>query len=71
MVASEIKVACPECGMINDYEIQKLELIDKDLHVTYFCACGCHFTDTYALVYLGGCTNNYSYDRDNLKAARQ
>lgn len=63
-------VTCPECGVVNDYVIQKVELIDTDLQVTYFCACGCRYTNTYALVYLGGYTNDYSYDRDNLKSNR-
>lgn len=67
MMTSENKVTCPECGAVNDYEIQEVKLVDKDLHVTYFCACGCHYTDTYALVFLGGKTEDYSYDRDGLK----
>lgn len=67
MMTSEHKVTCPECRVVNDYEIQKMELIDNDLHVTYMCACGCHFINTYTLVFLGGKTDDYSYDRDGLK----
>lgn len=63
-------VTCPECKVVNDYEIQKIELVDSDLQVSYFCACGCRYTNTYALVYLGGFTNDYCYDRDNLKSDR-
>ena len=37
MMTSEHKVTCPECRVVNDYEIQKMELIDNDLHVTYMC----------------------------------
>ena len=66
MVTSLHKVTCPLCGKVNDYEVAKMELIDVDLHVSYQCACGCVFTDEYALVYLGGHTAELSYDRDNL-----
>ena len=67
MLTSETKVTCPECGAVNDYEIQEVKLVDTDLRVTYFCACGCRYTNTYALVFLGGNTEDYSYDRDGLK----
>lgn len=67
MMARNLMVTCPECGVVNDYEIQKLELIEDELHVTYFCACGCRYTHVYALVYLGGKTDGYAFDRDNLK----
>ena len=67
MMASEHKVTCPECGVSNDYAIQEMELVDNDLRVTYMCACGCHYTNTYALVFIGGNTEQYSYDRDGLK----
>ena len=67
MLTSEHKVTCPECGVVNDYEIQKVELIGNDAEVTYFCTCGCRFVNTYTLVFLGGRTNDYSYDRDGLK----
>ena len=70
MVASHLTVTCPKCGADNRYEIEKLELVDTDLHATYTCACGCRFTDTYALVYLGGFTDSMQYDRDNLKSQR-
>ena len=70
MVTSRIEVTCPKCGASNCYEIEKLELVDTDLHATYACTCGCRFTDTYALVYLGGFTENMQYDRDNLMSQR-
>ena len=70
MVTKDLKVICPQCGVVNDYAIQKLELVDSDLEVTYFCACGCRYTDSFALVYLGGRTDSYLYDRDNLKSDR-
>ena len=63
-------VTCPECGVVNDYEIQKVELLESDAAITYYCACGCRYTNTYALVYLGGFTSDYYYDRDNLKSDR-
>ena len=66
MVASKHVVTCPECNAVNDYEIEKLELVDNDLQVVYFCTCGCRFTDTYTLVYLGGHTDLKIYDRDNV-----
>jgi hypothetical protein len=66
MVSSVHTVACPCCGVTNDYEIQRIELVDNDVQVSYICSCGCHYTNTYALVYMGGCTNDYHYDRDNL-----
>lgn len=67
MMTSEHKVTCPECRVVNDYEIQKVELVDNDVEVTYFCACGTRFVNTYALVFLGGRTDDYYYDRDGLK----
>lgn len=66
MVTSKHNVTCPNCNSINSYEIQKLDLIDNELLATYVCECGCRYTDTYALVYLGGYTDNTMYDRDNL-----
>lgn len=70
MVTSSMQVTCPECNAVNQYEIEQMELIDTDLQVTYTCTCGCRFTDTYALVYLGGRTNSIEYDRDNLITTR-
>ena len=70
MVTSRVKVTCPKCGEESLYEVEKLELVDTDLHVSCTCTCGCRFTDTYALVYLGGFTDDMWYDRDNLKSQR-
>lgn len=67
MVTNNSQVVCPKCKSVNCYEVTKLSLVDIDLHATYSCeACGSEYTDTYALVYLGGKTNNYEYDRDNV-----
>lgn len=66
MVTSKHTVTCPNCKTANDYAIQKVELIDNDVVITYMCACGCHYTNTYALVFVGGYTDGYAYDRDNL-----
>ena len=66
MVTSSIKVTCPCCNS-QDYELVKLELVDIDLCASYTCKeCGRRYTDTYALVYLGGHTDVCVYDRDNL-----
>lgn len=66
MVTSSIKVTCPCCNS-QDYEIEHLNLVDTDLCVSYTCKeCGRRYTDTYALVYLGGNTETFEYDRDNL-----
>lgn len=67
MVTNNSQVVCPKCKSVNCYEVTKLSLVDIDLHATYSCeACGSEYTDRYALVYLGGKTNNYEYDRDNV-----
>ena len=71
MVTSTVKVTCPYCHKSNDYEVQKLELVDTDLHATYVCnACGNAFTDVYALVYVGGIVAGTEYDRDGLVVKR-
>ena len=67
METRDRKVTCPLCGVVNDYEIQKVEIVDDCAEVTYFCACGCRYHNLYALVYLGGRTDDYYYDRDGLK----
>ena len=70
MVTNNPAVVCPKCREVNCYEIVKLELVDTELHVSYFCeTCGAEYTDVYALVYLGGHMPNLSYDRDNITAA--
>lgn len=67
MMTSSIKVVCPKCQSINSYDIDSMQLIDTDLHVTYTCEmCGGRFMDTYALAYLGGYANGKVYDRDNV-----
>ena len=67
MVTNNPKVVCPKCGSINCYDVITTKLYDIDIHITYSCeACGSEFTDTYILVYVGGYTNSYEYDRDNL-----
>lgn len=71
MVANNFSVICPKCRKANCYEITKLELVDTDLHVSYFCeTCGAEYTDIFALVYLGGHMPNSSYDRDNITATQ-
>lgn len=71
MVTSTTTVVCPNCRKGNCYEIQKLELIDTDLHVSYLCeTCSTEYTNAYALVYLGGHMLNKSYDRDNITATQ-
>jgi hypothetical protein len=67
MVTSNSTVTCPKCQAVNDYVIQKVEVIDANVAITYMCACGCHYTNIYALTYMGGYTDDYYYDRDNLK----
>ena len=62
-----LNVTCPNCGVVNDYEVQKVELVGDCAEVTYMCACGSRYHHTYALVYLGGRTDDYYFDRDNLK----
>lgn len=71
MVTNNIQVVCPKCKAVNSYEILSLKVYDNDLHIAYSCeACGCDFTNTYALVYLGGYANNMQYDRDNITVAQ-
>ena len=70
MMTGRVQVTCPECAEANHYDIEKLELVDTDLHVTYRCACGCYFTNVHALVYLGGYTDTIMYDRDNVITER-
>lgn len=70
METREIKITCPNCEVVNDYEIQKVELIGDCAEVTFYCACGCRFHHTYALVYLGGRTDDTYFDRDNLTVNR-
>lgn len=66
-MVSNCKIVCPACETINAYNIVKLSLVDIDLQVTYSCEkCGTIYTDTYALVYLGGKTDTQEYDRDNI-----
>ena len=53
MVTNTTKVICPNCRKGNCYELQKLELFDTDLHVSYCCeTCGTEYTDVYALACL-------------------
>lgn len=67
MMVSNCKIVCPSCKAINHYDIVKLELVDIDLQATYSCEkCGTIYTDTYALVYMGGKTATQEYDRDNI-----
>lgn len=69
MVANNYAVVCPKCKQANCYAIRSLNLIDTDLHVSYLCeTCETEYTDTYALVYLGGHTLTSCYDRDNITA---
>ena len=71
MVTNNIQVVCPKCKGVNCYEITGLQLIDTDLHATYTCeACGTEFTNIFALVFLGGKTNTFEYDRDNITVAQ-
>ena len=67
MVTNKTVVVCPKCRQANCYSVMKLQLVDTDLHVSYFCeTCGAEYTDIFYLVYLGGHMPNASYDRDNL-----
>lgn len=67
MVTNTHAVVCPKCKTINSYSIEKLALVDIDLHATYSCeACGSEYTDRYALVYIGGNCGSIEYDRDNI-----
>ena len=71
MVTNNYAVVCPNCRKANCYEIKTLTMIDTDLHVSYLCeTCSTEYTDTYALVYLGGHMLNRSYDRDNITATQ-
>lgn len=64
-------VTCPICGSVNRYTVTDLQMIDSDLNATYICdECRSRFTNTYALVYAGGYTETFAYDRDNLKTTR-
>lgn len=66
MVTNNSKVVCPKCKAINSYNVERLSLVDIDLHATYSCeSCGSEYTDIYALVYLGGNCGSMAYDRDN------
>ena len=67
MVTATTKVVCPLCRAVNNYEIIKSDYIDTDLHTTYKCGkCGCHYTNIYTLVFLGGRADGVMYDRDGL-----
>ena len=66
MVTNNMSVVCPKCGSANCYSLTTMKLYDNDLHVTYSCdVCETEFTNVYTLVYLGGHTSVYEYDRDN------
>lgn len=70
MVTNNVKVVCPKCGSANCYSLIDLKLYDTDLHATYSCdVCTTEFTNIYTLVYLGGHTSVYEYDRDNLRVS--
>jgi transposase-like protein len=67
MVTNNLKVVCPKCGSANCYSLTSLKMYDNDLHATYSCdVCETEFTNVYTLVYLGGHTSVYEYDRDNI-----
>ena len=67
MVTNNLKVVCPKCGSANCYSLTSLQMYDNDLHATYSCdVCETEFTNVYTLVYLGGHTSVYEYDRDNI-----
>ena len=67
MVTSKTYVTCPNCASVNEYTITALNLIDTELVVSYQCThCNKEFTDNYAIVYLGGHSENSAYDRDNI-----
>lgn len=71
MVTYNSNVVCPYCGKANCYTINKLDLVDIDLHASYSCdACHNEYTDIYALVYLGCNAMSKQYDRDNCIISR-
>ena len=70
MVANNFAVVCPKCRSANCYQIENMQLVDTDLHVSYICeACDTEYTDIFTLVYLGGHTLTAKYDRDNIAIA--
>lgn len=72
MVTNCVKVVCPKCNDVNNYIITNMQLIDNDLHVSYYCeTCGAEYTDIFSLVYIGGHMLTVSYDRDNIATAQQ
>lgn len=67
MVTNTQVVVCPKCRVVNSYKIEKLSLVDIDLHASYSCeSCGSEYTNIYALVYIGGNCGSMVYDRDNI-----